>query len=622
MKFVALVSGGKDSCFNVMHCQRNGHTLAALANLHPPFDFESHEMDSFMYQTVGHSVLPLYEECFGVPMYRAEIKGKSLETGLDYRDTEDDETEDLYALLKAVITDHPDIEAVSVGAILSTYQRTRVENVCARLGLTALAYLWWRDQAELFNEMIDSGVKAIMIKVAGAGLTAEKHLGKSLVEVQPDLLKLNRMFGSHICGEGGEYETLVLDCPSFTKAKLVLEKTETVKEANGDVAFLKVWAHTTPKAEEESDDEQVEIKVPELLEPDFELLFENGACDGVDTGVDAQTSEEVVVSLPIPAVCIQKNKNSVSISNITAPYEESIDAEVSALFAKLHGLMEGHAGTKDPYQIIFVTLVLRDMAQFVSANAAYKRFFSVNQSPNPPARACISALLPNGCQAMLSATVSTIENAARAGLHVQGRSYWAPANIGPYSQAISVRDMIYLAGQIPLIPAAMRIYNENGARGQAALALQNIQRVREAVCEGSEFAYLIGYGGDKAAMKAAVDVGSQAMKGCFGVQVEGLPAGARVEYVAAGFNVKYADAEDAAGSSGTVSTKVIMFCEDSTAAVRSRLQKLDSRMATVYVAASTIARQTLDDECGFEVVFVRRIWDGNTERGCGVVAYV
>lgn len=35
MKFVALVSGGKDSCFNISYCQQNGHELVAAASLRP-----------------------------------------------------------------------------------------------------------------------------------------------------------------------------------------------------------------------------------------------------------------------------------------------------------------------------------------------------------------------------------------------------------------------------------------------------------------------------------------------------------------------------------------------------------------------------------------------------------
>lgn len=52
-----------------------------------------------------------------------------------------------------------------MGAILSDYQRVRVENVCSRLNLISLAYLWRRDQTELLQEMIDCQVHAIIIKV-------------------------------------------------------------------------------------------------------------------------------------------------------------------------------------------------------------------------------------------------------------------------------------------------------------------------------------------------------------------------------------------------------------------------------------------------------------------------
>ena len=56
--------------------------------------------------------------------------------------------------------------------------------------MTSLSYLWRRDQEELLNEMINSGMHAILIKVAALGLEPEKHLGKSLQVCQNDLLKL------------------------------------------------------------------------------------------------------------------------------------------------------------------------------------------------------------------------------------------------------------------------------------------------------------------------------------------------------------------------------------------------------------------------------------------------
>ena len=52
-----------------------------------------------------------------------------------------------------------------------------------------LCYLWQRNQQELLAEMIDAGMDAILIKVAGIGLTTA-HLGKNLVQMEPILLKL------------------------------------------------------------------------------------------------------------------------------------------------------------------------------------------------------------------------------------------------------------------------------------------------------------------------------------------------------------------------------------------------------------------------------------------------
>lgn len=67
---------------------------------------------------------------------------------------------------------------------LST-QKTR----CQRLGLVPLAYLWQRDQTELLSEMVEAGMEAILIKVAGIGLLPQ-HLGQTLAQIQPTLLQL------------------------------------------------------------------------------------------------------------------------------------------------------------------------------------------------------------------------------------------------------------------------------------------------------------------------------------------------------------------------------------------------------------------------------------------------
>ncbi|XP_013103048.2 uncharacterized protein LOC106084117 [Stomoxys calcitrans] len=223
MRVVAMVSGGKDSCYNMMQCVAEGHEIVALANLHPK---DRDELDSFMYQTVGHMGIEILAKAMGLPLYRQETKGKSTQTGKHYVPTDNDEVEDLYNLL-ATCKEELQAEAVAVGAILSDYQRVRVENVCSRLNLVSLAYLWRRDQTELLQEMIDCQVHAILIKVATLGLVPDRHLGKSLREIQPHLLKMRDKYGLNVCGEGGEYETFTLDCPLF-KQRIMVEDVQTV----------------------------------------------------------------------------------------------------------------------------------------------------------------------------------------------------------------------------------------------------------------------------------------------------------------------------------------------------------------------------------------------------------
>lgn len=94
-------------------------------------------------------------------------------------------------------------------------------NRCSRLNLISLAYLWRRDQTELLQEMIDCQVFAIIIKVAAMGLMPDRHLGKSLREIQPHLLAMKDTYGLNVCGEGGEYETFTLNCPLFKQQIVV-----------------------------------------------------------------------------------------------------------------------------------------------------------------------------------------------------------------------------------------------------------------------------------------------------------------------------------------------------------------------------------------------------------------
>jgi diphthine-ammonia ligase len=93
LKIVALISGGKDSFFSLLHCIANDHDVVALANLYPASPSEGsliEDTDSFMYQTIGHAVIPLYEEALGLPLYRQEIKGSAVNQSKNYGPTAND----------------------------------------------------------------------------------------------------------------------------------------------------------------------------------------------------------------------------------------------------------------------------------------------------------------------------------------------------------------------------------------------------------------------------------------------------------------------------------------------------------------------------------------------------
>ncbi|KAG7712620.1 hypothetical protein KL950_000491 [Ogataea haglerorum] len=440
----------------------NGHELVCLANLYPP-PSDSHELDSFMYQTVGFDIVPYYADCTGKPLYRRLISGTSHNQRLEYEQTENDETEDLYELLKLVKEHHPDVEAVSVGAILSSYQRTRVEDVCSRLGLTALAYLWQRDQEQLMGEMCESEMEARLIKVAAIGLN-DRHLGLTLQEMYPVLVDLNRKYGVHVCGEGGEFETLVFDAPFFTKGRLRIVHQETVRHTNDEVWYLKLKVEGVEK----QCGGRCNVVQPPLLHEPFKQIREQ-----LKHG--SRGASKAVAQLV--GSWHQNSSHSGTIfrlSNITSTLPTA-EQQMAHIMSQLEEYLDNH--NLDPTNVIFSSLLVSDMSKFGLLNSIYQSTFT---HPLPPARVCVETNLPENCFAQLS--VEIIQNTHfKKGLHVQGRSYWAPSNIGPYSQSITdtCTYMAHISGQIPLIPRDMSVCKD--VLTQAVLALQHFEHVKEAV---------------------------------------------------------------------------------------------------------------------------------------------
>ncbi|XP_042357279.1 diphthine--ammonia ligase isoform X2 [Plectropomus leopardus] len=446
MKVVALISGGKDSCYNMMQCVSAGHRIVALANLRPA---NTDELDSYMYQTVGHQAIQLYAEAMDLPLYRRTIQGSSLDTGRNYSVTEGDEVEDLYELLR-IVKEKEGVEAVSVGAILSDYQRVRVENVCLRLGLQPLAYLWHRDQESLLSEMISSDLHAILIKVAAFGLDPEKHLGKPLADMEPYLNQLSQKYGVHICGEGGEYETFTLDCPLFKK-KIVIDAAETVihsADAFAPVGYLRFTEMHT----ENKDADVVAGALPHGSCPCQSAI--DKMTEEVEYADQAQDNQQEFTSNcdlscqrghDLPPSCSPRSSRGYQwISGISGlqSTDPGIQGQTSAAFTQMQSELDSRGWKmKD---IILVHLYVRSMEDFVPLNAVYKKHFGIN----PPARVCVQAPLAAGqllqMDCLLHDWTKPLEEGCfhqREALHVQSLSHWAPANIGPYSQAL--RDLLW-----------------------------------------------------------------------------------------------------------------------------------------------------------------------------------
>lgn len=464
MKVVALISGGKDSCYSMMECVRHGHEIVALANLRPPqqgnqLDHneeplvpEQEELDSFMFQTIGVSAIcPAIAECMDLPLVSHQLHGKSVQKDLDYRSAIDgDEVEDLFALLQEVKERFPEVNAVCSGAILSTYQRNRVEFVCSRLGLTSLAFLWQREQHEVLTSMIDDELEAVLVKIASMGLKP-RMLGRRLGDLLGEFEDLHEQFEFHVCGEGGEYETVTLDCPLF-KRRIVLDKTEVIVDDDcsfAPAAHLRIDAvHTEPKDTDECGQAFYMSKFQEK-----KLLSNKGI---TVTSNDVQSSDprgQIIDQGDEPVVSQSTDLGLVAVQNCVGNPEGTLEDELREAMSKLETVLAKHNLNLGEH-VCFVHLYLASMKDFGKINAEYCKFFEAFPAPS---RACVEVDLALGHRVMVAAQAT---RHTRDVLHVRSISHWAPVCIGPYSQANKIVDMggyTFVAGQIPLEPTTMEM---------------------------------------------------------------------------------------------------------------------------------------------------------------------
>ncbi|PAN08841.1 hypothetical protein PAHAL_1G440100 [Panicum hallii] len=480
MEVVALVSGGKDSCFAMMRCLDYGHKVVALANL-IPLDDGVDELDSYMYQTVGHQIVVSYAKCMGLPLFRRRIRGSTRDQGLKYNVTAGDEVEDMFALLSEVKRQIPSISAVSSGAIASDYQRLRVESVCSRLGLVSLAYLWKQDQTLLLEEMIRRGIVAITVKVAALGLKPSSHLGKELAELKCHLLQMNESYGINVCGEGGEYETLTLDCPLFCNARIILDDYEVILHSADSIASVGILhprafhLEHKPDSSDTIGDGSVTQDISSCVyEVDEVITCTDEEKHTLNPAVDACTNKDLCISKT------GKNLRSIScwIQDRSRDLEVGLKEDLIAVLSGIDNqLQEEGLGWVN---VLYVHLYISNMKEFGLANEVYVSFITEKKCYlGVPSRSTIELPLVQVGLGKAYVEVLVSDELKKRVLHVQSISCWAPSCIGPYSQATLYGEILYMAGQLGLDPPTMKLC-PGGATAELELALQNSEAVANA----------------------------------------------------------------------------------------------------------------------------------------------
>jgi len=190
MRLAALISGGKDSIYALMQAM-NEHDVVKLINVRA-------SADSYMYHVSCADITTLISEVVNIPLV----------TGISV--SHNDELE----ILENMLVDLH-IDGIVAGAVASNYQMQRIKALCDKLELEVYAPLWNTGEA-LIRDMCNL-MEIIVVQIAAYGMD-QSWLGRRLDEsAVEDLFQLNKRYGVHVMGEGGEYETLVLDAPIYNK---------------------------------------------------------------------------------------------------------------------------------------------------------------------------------------------------------------------------------------------------------------------------------------------------------------------------------------------------------------------------------------------------------------------
>jgi ABC transporter with metal-binding/Fe-S-binding domain ATP-binding protein len=215
MRVAVLATGGKDSTLALCKVLERGYDVECLVCMFPLRE------NSWMFHYPNIRLVDLFAEAVGIPVVKAETSG-----------VKDVEVEDLKRVVRRL-----NVEGLVSGVIASNYQKGKLEEICRELGLKCISPLWQHNPIKLLREMLNLKFEAVITGVYAYGFD-EKWLGRTIDEEAVEaLVEMNRRFGVSPVGEGGEYETLVLDAPIFRRRIKIVEAERVCK---GQAGYLHV----------------------------------------------------------------------------------------------------------------------------------------------------------------------------------------------------------------------------------------------------------------------------------------------------------------------------------------------------------------------------------------------
>ena len=213
MRLGVLFSGGKDSTYSAYLEKQKGNELVCLISVF------SENNDSFMFHTPAIELTKKQAELIGLPMVTGTTKGEK-----------EIELADLKRIIVEAVEKYK-IEGIITGAVGSVYQADRIQKICDELKIKCVNPLWQKKQFSLLEELIKNKFEVVIVGVAAYPLD-KSWIGRKIdLKFIEELKELNEKYKIHPAGEGGEFESLVVNCPLFN-SKLNLPKFKVVGEGN------------------------------------------------------------------------------------------------------------------------------------------------------------------------------------------------------------------------------------------------------------------------------------------------------------------------------------------------------------------------------------------------------